>query len=157
MLAVRHACRVTVSLYACLLGVDAIHTMCQAELLEHEVAARLKQFANDAVWLLEVSLNEQYAPTSLQKSTKHLQGIVWMTLSNWKLLVICNVTGAFTCPCENASADPAMPAPTTTRSHTCLHTRCCSILLPFQQVLAKWDIRCAHQACAYRRVILKPS
>ena len=28
-----------------------------------------------------------------------------------------------TCPCENANADPAMPAPTTTRSHTCKSTR----------------------------------
>lgn len=50
---------------ACLLSIDAVHTMCQAKLLEHEVTARLKQLANDAVWLLQISLNQQNTPTSL--------------------------------------------------------------------------------------------
>lgn len=45
-------------LYACLLSIDAIHTMCQAKLLEHEVTARLKQLANDAVWLLQISFDQ---------------------------------------------------------------------------------------------------
>lgn len=90
MQAVGHAYRVTVWLYACLLSINAIYTMCQAQLFEHEVAARLKQFANDAVWLLQVSLNKQNTPTSLQHSNKHLQQhkMLWMRVSNSKLLVL---------------------------------------------------------------------
>ena len=60
----------TVWLYACLLSINAINTMRQAQLFEHEVATRLKQFAYDAVWLLQVSLNEQNTPASLQQSNK---------------------------------------------------------------------------------------
>ena len=52
----------------CLLGVDAIHTVGKAELLELQVAARLQQFPHDTVWLRQVALQQQDSATILGSS-----------------------------------------------------------------------------------------
>jgi hypothetical protein len=49
-----------------LLSVDLVHAVCKAQLLEHQVAARLQQLAHDAIWLTQVALEQQNLPASLQ-------------------------------------------------------------------------------------------
>ena len=49
-----------------LLGVDALHAVRQAKLLQLEIAARLQELPHDAVGLGEVPLQEQHRPALLQ-------------------------------------------------------------------------------------------
>ena len=53
----------------CLLGVDAIHTVTKAELLQLQVAARLQQLPHNAVWLRQVALQQQDTATILEDSS----------------------------------------------------------------------------------------
>jgi len=50
---------------ACLLSINAINAMSKTQSLQHEVAARLKQLSNNAIWLFQIPLNQQHSTASL--------------------------------------------------------------------------------------------
>ena len=41
-----------------LLCINAVNTVSKPKLLEHEITARLQQLSYDAVWLLQIPLNQ---------------------------------------------------------------------------------------------------
>ena len=48
------------------LCINAVAAVGQAKLLQHEVPSWLQQLPNDAVWLLQVPLNQQDSSASLK-------------------------------------------------------------------------------------------
>ncbi len=60
------------NMLACLLRVNLVHSMRQAQALEHEVPSWLQQLSNYAIWLRKVTLQHKHPPPILHAcSTDH--------------------------------------------------------------------------------------